>query len=303
MLADLGIPYVTFDDADALISFLAASERLLSLRVHGALPAWTLGLDVTLLGIDRRALLGDDFEAQFRVIALRTEADFRRAGSLPTLAGPQQGDAARRQWLRHHLGLYVENIRRVVSDKLGRPLPDGVPLHAGGEPEPHVPAITVPAGRYFSEFFYSDRSSFPIRMDKLISGHRHEVVGGTLVVTQTTGMNTLAFGPYILVPKGSWLLTAKLRLEAAPGQDAAGLEGSRLVVQVLKGVPGRVLARETLDLQGPGLLQSQTVAMRFENESDTGVLETVFSSAKPLPEGTRLIIEQLQLTVQLTVPA
>jgi hypothetical protein len=304
MLADLGIPYVTFGDADDLISYLAASERLLSLRVHGALPAWTLGLDVTLLGIDRRALLGDDFGARFRVIPLRTEEDFRRAEVVPIMPGPQQSDAERRHWLQHNLDLYVKNIRQVISHKLGRSLPDGVPLHGGGDPDPHVPAITAPAGRYFQSFFYNNHSQFAIHPDELRSAHGREVVrNDTLVVTRTGSGSTLIFGPYILVPKGSWLLTGTVTLEFPEDQAPDALENRQLIVRVTKGVPGLNLAREAFALSDDANGRKHALSMAFDNQSDTGAIETVFSSNQPLPEGTRLIIEGLRLTMQLTVPA
>lgn len=304
MLADLDIPYVTFGDADELISYLAASDRLLSLRVHGALPAWTLGLDVTLLGIDRRALLGDDFGARFRVIPLRTEDDFRKAEAVPVLSGPQQNDGERRRWLQHHLDLYVRNIRQIVSHKLGRSLPEGVPMHANGMAEPYVPAITVPSGRYFKNFFYNSYSDFSIQPGTLRSAHHHEVVGSRkFVVTQSTPSSTLAFGPYILVPKGSWLLTGKARLEVAEGMAPDALKDHHLVVRVTKGVPGRMLAREAFDLSNIAEAQGYALSLHFENDSDTGVLETVFSANEALPEGTRLVVEDMRLTMQLSVPA
>lgn len=305
MLADLGIPYVTFNDADELIAYLAASERLLSLRVHGALPAWTLGLDVTLLGIDRRALLGDDFGARFRVIPLRTDEDFRKAEAVPILPGPQQNDMERRLWLKHHLDLYVKNIRQVISRKLGRSnLPDGVPLHGGGEPDPHVPAITVPAGRYFKNFFYSNHVDFPIHPSELRSAHSHEAVrDNTLVVTRNKPGSTLVFGPYILVPKGSWLLTGTVTLEFPEDLAPNALEGSQIIVRVTKGVPGRPLAREAFTLSNDEKGRKHSLSITFENDSDTGTIETVFSSNRTLPEGTRLVIEGLHLTMQMSVPA
>lgn len=301
MLDELDIPHVEFGDADSFIRYLATAESLISLRVHGALPAWTLGLDVTLLGIDRRALLGEDFGAHFNVVPLRKDADFASVLK-PGLGRPRQTDEERRAWLARHLGRYVSLIRDTVRGKLGAEPPPGVPLHGGGLPEPAVPEKRPSQGRYFRSLFHSQKPDFPVETELLRSGQAHQRENGALVVTLSDKV-TIAFGPYIRIPRGAWLLRARLTFEAVPPAPEPP-ENSILPVpprakmfdiKIMKGVPGRELARVTVPVAELKPGAEMTLELPFENPSDTGELETVFQIRGGPLEGAVVRIQPLRL--------
>jgi hypothetical protein len=291
MLADLGIPFIVFDDAGRFLQFLASSERILSLRVHGALPAWTLGLDVTLLGLDRRALLGEDFGAQMRVIPLRTNEDMRLAEGASASGKPMQDDQQRRDWLMRHLGSYVDNIRAVVSEKLGVRFDHlaGQPL--GGKLQREVEALrgSTSPGRYFTGLFHSTERVFPVPPALMRS--RHAVNHGTDAVTVTTNgtHKTIVFGPYIRIPKARWRATATVTVTDIP------ISAKHLQMTVSKGIPGIMLGKQSRTLGVVDSGNKLVLEVTFDNPSDTGEVELVFNSDAALPEGTRIVIAGLQL--------
>lgn len=302
MLDELGIPHVVFDDAEPFIRYLASADSLISLRVHGALPAWTLGLDVTLLGLDRRALLGEDFGAHFNVVPLRTEADFQTvldAAPRP----PLQDEAARRGFFQKYLPQYTEAIRAIVERKLGRLPPLGVPLHGRGEVEPTEPKLGQPSGRYFHSLFFSQEASFTVGVEKLRSNQENRVAGDALEV-RVSDKNTLSFGPYVRLPRGDWTVQAELTLLEVPPAPApepnslapAVQRAKRIDLRVQKGIPARELGKQMMPL---GELQPGQV-LRFEqdfvNPSDTGEIEAVFTLiGGPLP-GALIRIGALRFT-------
>jgi hypothetical protein len=303
MLNELGIPHVSFADADSFIEALAATDSLISLRVHGALPAWTLGLDVTLLGIDRRAMLGQDFGALFRVVPLRTEADFARALQ-PDTTTPVQDDRERRDWLQRHLGEYVRLIRGIAERKLGRPMPPGVPLHAGGAPEPLRPQLGQAAGQYFTSLFHSRSESFTVPLPMLRSNQEMRQGEDALHLSLGDKLSTLSFGPYIRIPRGRWRLRAELvfdTLPKAPEQDPNSIVplpsfAKALDFKVTKGVPARELAVATRRFTEIAEGRPELFELDFDNPSDTGEIEAVFSLRGGRLPGGALRILPMQLT-------
>lgn len=303
MLDELGIPHVVFDDADPFIRYLSTADSLVTLRVHGALPAWTLGLDVTLLGLDRRALLGQDFGANFRVVPLRHESDFRTVLENPS-GNAAASEAERRDFFGRYLPRYVELIRGAVERKLGRLAPLGVPLHGRGEPELAEPKLGAPSGRYFRNLFVSEARDFTLDPSLLRSKHPMQPVGETLRLSLAEAPATLLFGPYVRIPAGRWTLRAELLVEAlppAPVQDPNSIvpvppRAEALVLKVMKGVPGQELGRAALpvaELQ-PGSRHS--IELQFDNPRDTGELETVMMLRGGPLAGAVLRLAPLRLT-------
>lgn len=60
MLADMGVPHLFFRSETALLSYYASIRKLVSMRVHAAIPAWTTGADVVVSGFDNRVGMFDD---------------------------------------------------------------------------------------------------------------------------------------------------------------------------------------------------------------------------------------------------
>ena len=286
MLADFGIPHVAFDDAEALVETLAAHDRLLSLRVHSALPAWTLGLDTTLLGLDRRALLGEDFGASFRVLPLRTETDLRRGAAAVAGARPAQDDATRSAWLSRNLGLYVDAVRATVSAALG-PLP---PPGDAPRPARPAPAMLVEPGRYWTSVFHSTEAVFDVPADLLRSHYPGAEADADALRFTTDGADrTLVFGPYLRLPHGRWRVEARITAEPPEGTpDGTASPPPELVFSVMKGEPMELLARGGVAPPPAGAPQPPPFDLLFRNPRDTGLLETVLRSARgPLPAGWR----------------
>ncbi|MFB9969240.1 hypothetical protein ACFFMP_03900 [Pseudoroseomonas cervicalis] len=301
MLDELGIPHVVFEDADPFIRYLATADSLVTLRVHGALPAWTLGLDVTLLGLDRRALLGQDFGANFRVVPLRHENDFRTVLENPS-GEAAASEAERRDFFGRYLPRYVELIRAAVERRLGRLPPLGVPLHGCGEPEAAEPKLGAPSGRYFRNLFVSQASDFAINPSLLRSKHPMQPLGETLRLSLGEAPGTLLFGPYVRIPAGRWTLRAELLVEAmpaAPAQPAGATVPPRaeaLVLKVMKGVPGQELGRAAVpvaELQPGG---RHVLELSFDNPRDTGEIETVMMLRGGPLTGAVLRLAPLRLT-------
>lgn len=297
MLVDFGIPHVAFDDAEGLVEVLAAHERLLSMRVHSALPAWSLGLDVTLLGLDRRALLGEDFGASFRVLPLRDEDDLRRAAAAVAGARPAQDDSTRAAWLARNLDLYIDAIRSTVAAVLG-PLP---PRDDPARPPTPETSMLAEPGRYWKRLFYSTDAAFDVETSRLRS-HFHagadaEAASDELAFVTDGEDRTLVFGPYIRLPRGRW--RARLRITAEPppetrGQDAPPAPPD-LVFSVMKGGPMEVLAQGGISPLPPDAPQAPGFDLIFRNPRDTGLLETVVRSPeRPLAPGWRFRVAGLR---------
>ncbi|MCA3420784.1 MAG: polysaccharide pyruvyl transferase family protein [Roseomonas sp.] len=274
MLADLGIPFVEFNDAEDFVRFLAGFDRILSLRVHGALPSWTLGLDVTLLGLDRRALLGEDFGAKMRVIPLRSEADMSLALSAGGALDERQDEKFRQDWLLRNLSEYVDLIRLMVGRKLGIDFSglENDPL--GGLHQRKIDAVrgTTASGLYFSELFVSCDPEFEIPLSKMRSNHHHEKTDDKLIVVANGKLTTLAFGPYIRIPAGHWRLMMTVAASNIMSEQLA------LTLTVSKGIPGLQIARKSEKQIVPDHQCEMTFDIRFENPSATGDLEFVLSS-------------------------
>lgn len=297
MLVDFGIPHVAFDDAEGLVEVLAAHERLLSMRVHSALPAWSLGLDVTLLGLDRRALLGEDFGASFRVLPLRDEDDLRRAAAAVAGARPAQDDSTRAAWLARNLDRYIDAIRSTVAAVLG-PLP---PRDDPARPPTPETSMLAEPGRYWKRLFYSTDAAFDVETSRLRS-HFHagadaEAASDELAFVTDGEDRTLVFGPYIRLPRGRW--RARLRITAEPppetrGQDAPAAPPD-LVFSVMKGGPMEVLAQGGISPLPPDAPQAPGFDLIFRNPRDTGLLETVVRSPeRPLAPGWRFRVAGLR---------
>ncbi|WP_160000466.1 hypothetical protein [Roseomonas sp. 18066] len=306
MLDELGIPHVVFDDAEPFIRYLATADSLISLRVHGALPAWTLGLDVTLLGLDRRALLGEDFGAHFNVVPLRTEADFQSVLNAAPRA-PLQDEAARRDFFGKYLPQYTAAIREVVERKLGRLPPLGVPLHGSGLPEVAEPKLGQPSGRYFRSLFHSREPSFEVGTDMLRTNQQHSR-DGRLLEIRVGEKNTLSFGPYVRLPRGTWKVEAELTLAELPPAPVAEpnsvapapTRAKRLDLRVLKGIPSRELAKQMMPLAEAKQGDVLRFALDFVNTSDTGEIEAVFALVGGPLTGALIRIAPLRFTRQET---
>jgi len=312
MLSDMGIPHVVFATVEEFLSYVALHERLLSVRVHGALPAWTLGLEVTLLGIDRRALIGDDFGARFRVVPVREEKDLAAVEEAEGGEGERQSEDFRRDWLWQYAGEYVRRIRAVVSRKLGCEFPEGFAIEPGagesvgrlGETPPRShrdglqrardemrPGISRPAGRYFSKFFYSDRDEFSIEPKLFRSAHAIEYSEDGVSVEVTSIHQTVLYGPYIRIPKGRWKLSMTVR--RAGGSEASGMEALG-VLRVVKGIPARELSRVEHPISLPGA-SAVFYEAEFENAYDTGLVETIFTGQPAFPIGTRVLFSRIEM--------
>lgn len=291
MLADLDIPYMTFNNAEDFIQFLASSQQILSLRVHGALPAWTLGLDVTLLGIDRRALLGEDFGARMRIIPIRTEEDLLCAEKTTSDGMPLQNDDIRREWLLRHLADYVSRIRSVVSAKLNVRFEGGATDLLGGRlhREEEARRAYTASGKYFSTLFHSTERAFPVPLDKLRSSHNVDISSAGLAVTLNGKHSTIAFGPYIRVPKAKWRASANISIIGSTERPA------KLEFIVSKGIPGVPLGRHVAEI---GVCENRCeleIDIICDNPSDTGEIETIIKTHPALPEGTKVLISGFTL--------
>ncbi len=284
MLSDMGVPHLVFESVEEFLGCLARHERLFSLRVHGALPAWALGLDVTLLGIDRRALIGDDFGARFRVIPVREEKDFTLAEAGDEVGGYQQSFDQRRAWLWYYAGEYVRQIRQVVSRKLKCEFSERLFFGSMSEANVVQPTLSRPAGLYFSKFFYSYESAFPIEAKLFRSAHPFEFSEEEVTIETSSASTTLLYGPYVRIPEGRWRFSGRLELVST---NAAENLSCQLKIRVAKGIPARELgAREFL--LGIGGRMEVNFEVDFENRADPGLIETLFSSSGTLPIGERL---------------
>jgi hypothetical protein len=291
MLADLGIPFVEFNDAEDFIRFLAGFDRILSLRVHGALPSWTLGLDVTLLGLDRRALLGEDFGAKMRIVPLRSEQDMSLAQVDGGAAIERQDEDYRRAWLLEHLSVYVRLIRGVVADKLSYDFSylGNDPL--GGRHQRQITALRgkMPTGRYFSDFFFSRESEFQIPLLRMRSSQQHEKSDDRFLVTSNGHSRTLAFGPYIRIPAGLWRIEAGVRVSDFVDEQQS------LTLSISKGIPGQRLGSQTQKMMTRNSIGELVYNFLFENPSDTGSIECIFNSSVALARDSIFIISNLKL--------
>jgi hypothetical protein len=245
------------------------------------LPAWSLGLDVTLLGIDRRAWIGRDFGALFRVLPLRGEGDLERALTAGLAARPAQDEASRAAWLARNLAVYVANIRGTVEALLG-PLP---PAEDPALPPPPAYASPLPRGTYLKRLFHSTEPAFDMPLDRLRSEHRHAVADGVLAIDSDGTVRTLLFGPYIALPHGRW--RAVLRLAATDGEALPAM-----TLQIVKGTRTELLARSALAAPVGGA--PVTISIPFENPRDTGFIECVLRAQGPVPAGRQLRIESLR---------
>ncbi|MBD0271074.1 MAG: hypothetical protein ICV73_04005 [Acetobacteraceae bacterium] len=283
MLADLGIPHVAFDDADEFVAALAAHDRLLALRVHGALPAWSLGLDVTLLGLDRRALIGEDFGASFQVLPLRREGDFRRAlAAVGGGARPVQDEATRAAWLARHLDLYVEAVRSAAGAVLGPLPPRG---NSPGRPPAPEPAMLAEPGRYRARLFHSTERAFGVEASRLRTHYRAEQRDDELTFVTDGEHRTLVYGPYIMVPRGRWSAELEISADPPPGTQEPP---PGLVLSVTKGNPPAVLAQNGIEPAPHDASWPWSFPITFRNPRDTGWLETVVRSpGGPLAPGWR----------------
>ncbi len=291
MLADLGIPFVEFNDAEDFIQFLAGFDRILSLRVHGALPAWTLGLDVTLLGLDRRALLGEDFGAKMRVVPLRSEEDMILAMSESGALDERQNEKFRQVWLLKHLSEYVKLIRGVVRSKHDVDFSNLEDDPLGGLHQRKIDTVsgTTASGRYFSEFFFSRASEFKVPLDKLRSSHHHEKFDDELVVVANGKLTTLAFGPYIRISAGPWRLMMTVSASNILSDQLS------LALTVSKGIPGLQIVRKLENQVVSGHQCEITFDICFENPSDTGSLEFILSASQAAKAGSKFVISKALL--------
>ncbi|GAA0566931.1 hypothetical protein GCM10009416_01180 [Craurococcus roseus] len=289
MLADLGIPHVAFEDADELVAALAAHERLLSVRVHSALPAWALGLDVTLLGLDRRALIGEDFGASFRVLPLRKEDDLRKGlAAVGGGARPAQDDATRAAWLARHLDLYVGAVRSAVEAVLG-PLP---PRADPARPPAPEPAMLAEAGLYRARLFHSTEREFGVGADRLRSHYRAEHHGDEMAFVTDGEQRTLVYGPYVTIPRGRWSVELEISADPPPGTQEPP---PGLMLSVTKGMPPAVLAQNGIEPAPAGASWPWAFPITFRNPRDTGMLETVVRSpGGPLAPGWRFRVGGLR---------
>lgn len=292
MLADLGIPFVEFNDAEEFIRFLAGYERILSLRVHGALPSWTLGLDVTLLGLDRRALLGDDFGAQMRIVPLRSQEDMCLAQSAPLERVHEQDENYRRSWLLGHLSEYVHLIRKTVSGRLKYDFNflDNDPLGGYHHREVESRRGRMNPGRYFSELFYSRDSEFLIPLSRMRSSHPHEKFDDNFVVVSNGRNSTLAFGPYIRIPSGFWRLEAKVLASGVTTEECS------LAMTVSKGIPGLRLERQVRKEAVQTFECEIAFDLLFENPSDTGSMEFVLSLVGAPSSGATFSLQKFKIS-------
>jgi hypothetical protein len=289
MLTDQGIPHLVFDSAEGLMAVLASHARLLSLRVHSAVPGWSLGLDTTLIGLDRRALLGEDFGAALRVLPLRSADDFRRAEGAAIGGAALQEETAREAWLARHLDLYVRNIRGAVEPAFGL-----LPLleEPGRVPLPAAPAFHGTSGHYHARLFHSREASFAIAPDRLRSHYPADTDALGLTLTTDGAARTMLFGPYITIPSGRW--QAQVSITAAP-PPGAGPARPALEFSVIKGNPGVVLTQTLVVPPPPGGCETAVVVAEFDNPHDTGMVETVLRVGEvPLPAGWRIRVAGLR---------
>lgn len=292
MLTDLGIPHCSFDTAEALVGYLAAHDRILALRVHGALPSWSLGLDVTLLGLDRRARIGEDFGASFRVLPLQDMGPAHLAAGIGPAARPVQDEAARSTWLHRHLELYVQNIRGAVEAVLG-PLPLAAEM---GRPVLPEPSLGPRPGAYRAGLFFSEAADFAVPAERLRSRQPGGVADDVLTVETDGTATALVFGPYVTLPRGRWRLSLRIALDLPGGKGADGKEGPapKLALRVTKGLGAELLGRIVL-APGPGDAEAASFTLEFDNPRDTGPLETVLHAVPaPLPAGWTLRVWDLR---------
>lgn len=305
MLSDMGIPHVVFATVEEFLGYLAMHERLLSVRVHGALPAWTLGLDVTLLGIDRRALIGDDFGARFRVVPVREEKDLATVESAERETSEHQDDDVRREWLWQYAEEYVRRIREVVSRKLGCEFSDEFAIEPeapgtvgclGETPGPPrrdglKPMISRPRGRYFSRLFYRDENEFTIEPKLFRSAHSIACLDDGVSIEVTSLNQILLYGPYVRIPKGRWKVTTSVRVEGEAFEVSAE---HRVVLRIVKGIPARELSRVEHEIS-PATTGALFYEGEFENGYDAGLLETVFTCQPTLPIATCVVFGRFEM--------
>lgn len=288
MLTDLGIPHCAFETAEALVAYLAAHESIFALRVHGALPSWSLGLDVTLLGLDRRARIGEDFGASFRVLPVRDAGDAHVAAGIGPAARPVQDEAARSAWLQRHLDLYVRNIRAAVETVLG-PLPPVADMARPGLPEP---SLGPRPGAYRAGLFFSEDAEFAVPSARLRSRHHSKVGNEALCIEADGSAAALVFGPYVTLPRGRWRASMRIDLDLPPGMDGASVP--RLAWRVTKGLGSESLGRSVV-LPGSAGAEAAPHSLEFDNPRDTGPIECVLHAvAAPLPPGARLRVSDLR---------
>jgi hypothetical protein len=196
----------------------------------------------------------------------------------------RQDEKYRRAWLLEHLSVYVRLIRGVVADKLSYDFSDLGNDPLGGRHQRQITALRgkMPAGRYFSKFFYSRDSEFLIPASRMESSHPHEKFEDKIIVTSNGKNSTLAFGPYIRIPPGLW------QIEATVSASMIGEEDITLALSVFKGVPGLRLERQVQIGRTLASRSELTFCVVFENPSDTGALEFILSSAVLLSEECRI---------------
>ncbi|MCQ4158841.1 hypothetical protein NON00_02725 [Roseomonas sp. GC11] len=279
MLAALSLPHVLPEDATQLMRLLAGAESLVSLRLQSALPAWLMGLNVTLLGLDRRARLGAEAGAEagrgFRVLPLRSQEEAEAALAAleaPSPAAPAP-EAERQGFVARHLPPYVALIRAAVERRLGATPPPGLPPYSlAGAPLPE-PMLGGVEEQYRRSLFTGEGPDLPVDPARLRSAHRLMPFGEDLRLVLAEAPATLVFGPYVRLPRGRWVLRGEILVEHLP--PAATAEA--LLLRVTKGMPAQELAKLVLPVAQLAAGQPVVVDLPFDNPRDTGELETVLS--------------------------
>lgn len=250
LLADMGRPHVFFRSEMALLSFYASVQRLFALRIHAAVPAWTMGARVVLGGFDNRTGLFDDVGMPVQWINMITES---QASILDQFERLMEDDSShvplekRQELVSAQLKRACAEVRAAAPDLISKasdePLseegwmshpPVGAAVAADdgftlkpvlldlptGDEESSCLIVSVPAGQRASAA--SPAPVFPrVLPGKRFAGGKSEVEG-TRASAALKGLNG-RFGAYDLkLPAGRYALRTNIVFK---DNDGAGPEG------------------------------------------------------------------------------
>jgi Polysaccharide pyruvyl transferase len=265
LLNHLGLDYFRSDREEDFVSLLASCKRLLTFRIHSALPATSFGAQVLLAGFDNRIhmaaetgitvphldLLGcDDVVGAYRAMCAAEPIDYDITGTLSSA-----------------LKVYVRLIRAIpVEDQRGR-----AGLTANGDVPP--------------QFFYTTEPIFDIPLEMMSFKVEHRLVAGTAELEVLPEV-ALMFGPYVRLPRGDYRLVVNLNCTATVGCDC--------LVVCVRLTSGRELCRNRYilgDING-SIVIDETFEHRFEVPKIELQLFAIGGKSTP---GGRLVVEGIRI--------
>lgn len=253
LFADLRAPHIYFRDEMALIGYYAGVDKLISLRIHGAVPAWALGADVVVAGFDGRIEMFDDVGVPVPWVNMIKSPEDRLSEIVNDPSRHLKPLGARLAKIDEQFDRMIGEIRTALPELVARSSdhidpaalagglktypPEGqltnnartqgfdlvrraLPISIGDE-KSDAGCVLIPAGGRAAKARQS--VVFPLTVPVSKFSSQMAVRAGQAMVSPLAGKSgSFLFGPYLNLPRDSYKVELELDFALGEGDEKSG---------------------------------------------------------------------------------